>query len=120
MLLLASATSATLAQAPKAHRSPPDSRFILEPHVSLRSFGDYFKKEAVEWGFEALTGGAFNLPADRFYATYFGGDEELGLPPDLETRDLWLNLLPAERVLPGNRKDNFWDCLLYTSPSPRD
>ncbi|CAN0500867.1 unnamed protein product, partial [Laminaria digitata] len=74
-----------------------------------RSFGDYFKKEAVEWGFDALTGGAFTLPADRFYATYFGGDEELGLPPDLETRDLWRSLLPEERVLPGDRKDNFWE-----------
>ncbi|CAN0481136.1 unnamed protein product, partial [Hapterophycus canaliculatus] len=74
------------------------------------SFGDYFKEEAVEWGFHALTSGdVFDLPAERLYATYFGGDEGLGLPPDLETRDLWLKVLPAERVLPGDRKDNFWE-----------
>lgn len=64
----------------------------------------------MEWGFDALTGDeVFGLPAERLYATYFGGDEGLGLPPDLETRDLWLKVLPAERVLPGNRKDNFWE-----------
>lgn len=74
-----------------------------------RSFGDYFKKEAVEWSFDALTEGLYGLPADRLYATYFGGDEALGLPPDLECRDLWLKFLPADRVLPGGRKDNFWE-----------
>lgn len=73
-----------------------------------RSFGDYFKEEAVEWGFEALNE-VFGLPADRLYATYFGGDEELGLAPDLETRDLWLKVLPEDRVMPGDRKDNFWE-----------
>ncbi|CAM9674575.1 unnamed protein product [Ectocarpus sp. 12 AP-2014] len=72
------------------------------------SFGDYFKEEAVEWGFEALNE-VFGLPADRLYATYFGGDEELGLAPDLETRDLWLKVLPEDRVMPGDRKDNFWE-----------
>eukprot|EP00752_Nemacystus_decipiens_P018493 g16580.t1 len=74
------------------------------------SFGDYFKEEAVEWGFDALTGqDVYGLASERLYATYFGGDEGLGLPPDLETRDLWLKVLPAERVLPFGRKDNFWE-----------
>lgn len=65
----------------------------------------------MEWGWDALTEGAFNLPPDRLYATYFGGDEAIGLPPDLETRDLWLKFLPPERVLPGDRKDNFWEVI---------
>ena len=46
----------------------------------------------------------YRLPADRFYATYFEGDETQGLKPDLETRDLWTRFLPADRVLPGNAK----------------
>ncbi|CAN0163372.1 unnamed protein product, partial [Discosporangium mesarthrocarpum] len=72
------------------------------------SFGDYFKAEAISWGFETLTQ-AYGLPADRLYATYFGGDEELGLAPDEESRELWLRHLPPERVLPFGRKDNFWE-----------
>jgi len=42
----------------------------------------------------------YKLPKDRFYATYFGGDEKLGLAPDAEARDLWLKFLPPGRVLP--------------------
>ena len=42
----------------------------------------------------------YKLPTDRFYATYFGGDEKAGLAPDTESRDMWLEFLPAERVLP--------------------
>ena len=42
----------------------------------------------------------YKLPTDRFYATYFGGDEKAGLAPDTEARDIWLKFLPAERVLP--------------------
>jgi len=77
------------------------------------SFGDYFKHEAIDWAWELLTGpresGCFGLPADRLYATYFEGDEKTGQPADTEARDLWLKHLPAERVLPGNAKDNFWE-----------
>ncbi|CAM8955685.1 unnamed protein product [Rhodiola kirilowii] len=72
------------------------------------SFGDYFKKEAIEWAWELLTQ-VYKLPTDRFYATYFGGDDNLGLPADVEARDIWLKLLPAERVLPFGCKDNFWE-----------
>lgn len=42
----------------------------------------------------------YKLPTDRFYATYFGGDEKAGLAPDTEAREIWLKFLPAERVLP--------------------
>lgn len=72
------------------------------------SFGDYFKKEAVEWSFELLTK-VYGLPKDRLYATYFEGNPKQGVPADEETRDLWLKFLPASHVLPGNMKDNFWE-----------
>ncbi|XP_078444077.1 alanyl-tRNA synthetase [Wolffia australiana] len=72
------------------------------------SFGDYFKKEAIEWAWELLTE-VYKLPKDRIYATYFGGDENAGLSPDLEARDKWLTMLPASRVLPFGCKDNFWE-----------
>ncbi|KAF5749898.1 alanine--tRNA ligase [Tripterygium wilfordii] len=72
------------------------------------SFGDYFKEEAIGWAWELLTK-VYKLPADRFYATYFGGDEKAGLAPDTEARDLWLKFLPLGRVLPFGCKDNFWE-----------
>jgi alanyl-tRNA synthetase len=72
------------------------------------SFGDYFKKEAVAWSFELLTK-VFGLSRDRLYATYFEGNAALGLEPDLEVRDLWRQHLPADHILPGNMKDNFWE-----------
>lgn len=72
------------------------------------SFGDYFKKEAIQWAWELLTQ-VYKLPADRIYATYFGGDEKSGLAADMEARDIWLTFLPSERVLPFGCKDNFWE-----------
>ena len=72
------------------------------------SFGNYFKEEAIDWAWELLTK-VYGLPPDRFYATYFEGDEALGLAPDEEARQFWLKYLPPERVLPGNAKDNFWE-----------
>lgn len=72
------------------------------------SFGDYFKSEAIEWAWELLTK-VYKLPTERFYATYFGGDEKLGLPADSEARDIWLKFLPSDRVLPFGCKDNFWE-----------
>jgi alanyl-tRNA synthetase len=72
------------------------------------SFGNYFKKEAVHMSFTLLTE-VFGIDKDRLYATYFGGDESQGLPSDEETRLIWLNYLPAERVLPFGCKDNFWE-----------
>jgi alanyl-tRNA synthetase len=72
------------------------------------SFGDYFKKEAILWAHELLTQ-EYGLESSRLYATYFAGDETLGLPPDEEARELWLRVLPAAQVLPGSAKDNFWE-----------
>ncbi|KAI3471319.1 hypothetical protein Pfo_027982 [Paulownia fortunei] len=72
------------------------------------SFGDYFKNEAIEWAWELLTK-VYKLPGDRIYATYFGGDEKLGLPADVEAKDNWLKFLPPSRVLPFGCKDNFWE-----------
>lgn len=72
------------------------------------SFGDYFKEEIIGWAFELLTQ-VYGLPGDRLYATVFGGDEEDGLAKDQEAEDLWLKYLPAERILDGSKKDNFWE-----------
>jgi len=72
------------------------------------SFGDYFKKEAVEWSWELLTK-VYGLPANRLYATYFEGNPAQGLPADEETRALWRRFLPDSHILPGNMKDNFWE-----------
>ncbi|MBS0191225.1 MAG: alanine--tRNA ligase [Phycisphaerales bacterium] len=72
------------------------------------SFGDYFKKEAIAWAWELLTK-IYCIPEDRLYVTYFEGDAKLGLEPDEETRQLWLQYLPPNRVLKGIFKDNFWE-----------
>ena len=72
------------------------------------SFGDYFKKEAIEWSWELLTK-VYGIPPAALYASYFGGDPKTGLEPDLETKELWLRFLPADRVIPGSMKDNFWE-----------
>ena len=72
------------------------------------SFGDYFKKEAIDWAWELLTE-VYKLPKDRLYATVFEGYAPDGLGPDTEAREHWLKYLPAERVLPGNKHDNFWE-----------
>jgi alanyl-tRNA synthetase len=72
------------------------------------SFGDYFKKEAIEWAWEFLTIEC-KLPADRMYATVFEGDDAEQLASDEEARGYWAKLLPEERILNGNKKDNFWE-----------
>ena len=73
------------------------------------SFGDYFKKEICGWAWELLTQD-LKLPAERLYVTYFGGEPTTGLEPDMECKQLWLDLgVPEERILPGNMKDNFWE-----------
>ncbi len=72
------------------------------------SFGDYFKKEAIAWSWELLTK-VYKLPEDRLYATVFGGDANENLEPDNEALELWLQFLPKERILYGNKKDNFWE-----------
>jgi len=72
------------------------------------SFGDYFKKEAINWSWELLTE-VYKLPKDRLYATVFGGDAKESLPSDEEARNLWRQYLPDNHILDGNKKDNFWE-----------
>jgi alanyl-tRNA synthetase len=72
------------------------------------SFGDYFKEDAINWSWELLHT-VLGLPADRLYATVFGGDEKEGLASDEEARGYWLKYLPANQILDGNKKDNFWE-----------
>jgi alanyl-tRNA synthetase len=72
------------------------------------SFGDYFKKEAIDWAWQLLTE-VWGIDPERLHATYFEGDESEGLEPDLEAKELWLQYLPESRVHPGNKKDNFWE-----------
>ena len=72
------------------------------------SFGDYFKKDAIAWSWELLTE-VYQIPKDQIYVTVFEGDEKEGLPKDQEAYDLWKGLIAEERILLGNKKDNFWE-----------
>lgn len=72
------------------------------------SFGDYFKNEAIDWAWELLTD-VYKLESDRLYATVYEGSKEDGIGQDDEARNRWLKYLPAERIIFGNKKDNFWE-----------
>jgi alanyl-tRNA synthetase len=72
------------------------------------SFGDYFKNEAIEWGWELLTG-VYKIDKDRLYVTVFEGDAKEGLAKDTEAYDYWKLWIPEDRILLGSRKDNFWE-----------
>ncbi|MDQ2770278.1 MAG: alanine--tRNA ligase, partial [Bacteroidota bacterium] len=72
------------------------------------SFGDYFKTDAIAWAWELLTD-VFKLEKDRLYVTYFEGDAADGTGPDTETQNLWRQYTTDDRILPGNKKDNFWE-----------
>ena len=72
------------------------------------SFGDYFKKEAIEWAWEYLTE-VLKLEKDRLYATVFEGSPAEGLGRDDEAAEIWAKFLPANRIINGNKKDNFWE-----------
>lgn len=72
------------------------------------SFGDYFKKEAIAWAWELLTE-EYKLPKDRLYVTVFGGDKDDNLPLDQEAYDYWKAFIAEDRILYGNKKDNFWE-----------
>ncbi len=72
------------------------------------SFGDYFKTEAIAWAWELLTQ-VWGIDSTRLHATYFRGDPAEHLEPDDEARELWLKILPPERVHAGSKKDNFWE-----------
>ena len=72
------------------------------------SFGDYFKKEAIEWAWEFLVG-ELHLPADRLYASIFEGNDDDNVPKDVEALNYWEKFLPPERILEFSKKDNFWE-----------
>ena len=72
------------------------------------SFGDYFKKEAISWAWEYLTE-VLKLDKERLYVTVFEGSSEEGLERDDEAASFWEAFLPKERIINGNKKDNFWE-----------
>ena len=72
------------------------------------SFGDYFKKEAIAWAWELLTE-VFKVNPEILYVTIFEGDEEDGIGKDEEAYNFWKEIVPEERILLGNKKDNFWE-----------
>ncbi len=72
------------------------------------SFGDYFKKEAIEWAWELLTE-VYKIDKEILYVTIFEGDESEGLERDTEAYELWKQFVPEDRILNGNKKDNFWE-----------
>ncbi len=72
------------------------------------SFGDYFKKDAIDWAWAFLVG-RMGLNPDRLYATVFEGSADDKLERDDEAAAMWLKYLPAERVINGSKKDNFWE-----------
>jgi alanyl-tRNA synthetase len=72
------------------------------------SFGDYFKKEAIQYSWELLTE-VYKLDKDKLYVTIFEGDEKEGLPKDEEAFNEWKKVIAEDRILLGNKKDNFWE-----------
>jgi len=72
------------------------------------SFGDYFKKEAIEWAWEYLVD-VLKLDTDRLYVTVFEGYAPEGLERDDEAAAIWEQFLPKSRIINGNKKDNFWE-----------
>ncbi|MDR2804312.1 MAG: alanine--tRNA ligase, partial [Dysgonamonadaceae bacterium] len=72
------------------------------------SFGDYFKKEAIEYAWEYLTG-VLQLDKNRLYVTVFEGSPSERLERDEEAASYWENYLPKDRIINGNKKDNFWE-----------
>ena len=72
------------------------------------SFGDYFKKEAIEWAWEYLVD-VLKLDTDRLYVTVFEGYAPEGLDRDDEAAAIWEQFLPKDRIINGNKKDNFWE-----------
>jgi len=72
------------------------------------SFGDYFKKEAIAWAWELLTE-VYKIPKENLYVTVFDGDESDNLERDKEAYDFWKEHITEDRILGGNKKDNFWE-----------
>ncbi|MES2836512.1 MAG: alanine--tRNA ligase [Bacteroidota bacterium] len=72
------------------------------------SFGDYFKKDAIAWAWELLTE-VYKIDKDRLYVTIFEGDAKENLARDTEAYDTWKKYIAEDRILNGNKKDNFWE-----------
>jgi alanyl-tRNA synthetase len=72
------------------------------------SFGDYFKKEAIGWAWELLTE-VYGVDKDILYVTVFEGDKADKTPMDQDAFELWKAIIPEDRILMGNKKDNFWE-----------
>ena len=72
------------------------------------SFGDYFKKEAINWGWEYLTE-VCKIDKDRLYVSVFEGSESDQLSMDQEAYDFWKKIVPESRIIKGDKKDNFWE-----------
>ncbi|MFP5439544.1 MAG: alanine--tRNA ligase [Bacteroidia bacterium] len=72
------------------------------------SFGDYFKKEAINWAWQLLTE-VYKIPKDILYVSVFEGNPEEGVPFDQEAWDIWKELIDEDRIILGNKKDNFWE-----------
>ena len=72
------------------------------------SFGDYFKKEALAWAWEFLTE-VLKLDKDRLYVSVFEGNPAENVPFDQEAFDIWKQYVPEDRIILGNKKDNFWE-----------
>ena len=72
------------------------------------SFGDYFKEEAIQWAWELLTE-VYKLNAEDLYVTVFEGDKADGTEFDQEAYNFWKAIVPENRILNGNKKDNFWE-----------
>ena len=70
--------------------------------------GGYFKKEAIEWAWELLTE-VYKIDKNSLYVTVFEGDKTDNLPPDKESYNIWKKIIPADRILFGTKKDNFWE-----------
>ena len=72
------------------------------------SFGDYFKKEAIAWAWELLTE-VYKIPKENIYVTIFEGDTTENLERDQEAYDFWKEHISEDRIINGNKKDNFWE-----------
>lgn len=82
--------------------------YCLQGALELTPSGSFRtdQKEATAHAWKLLTG-VFGLPTERLYVTYFEGG--FGLPPDLETKNFWLNMgVKEDHIIPGNAQDNFW------------
>ena len=72
------------------------------------SFGDYFKKEAINWAWQLLTE-VYKIPKENLYVSVFEGSKEDNVPFDQEAWDIWKTLIDEDRIILGNKKDNFWE-----------